>query len=110
MLFDIVQSPTWGTVALGLLSLIFLANTLGVIDQRTAVRELAATGLPERFALLAVCGGRLFQLVAVPALFFTVARPFAAVGLAGFLVPATLTAHAFWKAPPEKKDMQLAGF
>jgi len=105
-----VHSLSWGWVGLGLLSLIFIANALGTIDPRTAVRELAATGVPARLAGLAVLGGRLFQFVAVPGLFFTITRPFAALGLAAFLIPATLTAHAFWKSPSEKRDMQLAGF
>lgn len=105
-----MHSLSWGTVGLVLLSLIFIANALAAIDQRTAVRELAATGVPERLAQTAVLGGRAFQLVAVPALFFTSTRPIAAVGLAAFLIPATLTAHAFWSSPAEKRDMQLAGF
>jgi putative oxidoreductase len=105
-----MHSLSWGTVGLGLLSLIFTANALAVIDQRAAVRELAATGLPERLAHLAVLGGRAFQLVAIPLLFFTSTRPFAALGLAAFLIPATLTAHAFWSSPAEKRETQLAGF
>ena len=105
-----MHSLSWGLAGLGLLSLIFIANALAVIDQRTAVRELAATGVPNRLAHLAVLGGRAFQLAAVPALLFTATRPFAALGLAAFLIPATLTAHAFWSSSPEKRDMQLAGF
>ena len=99
-----------GWAGLGLLSLVFIANAVGLIDQRTAVRELAATGVPERFARVAVRGGQLLQCAAVPALFFAPTRPYAALALAAFLIPATLTAHAFWKAPEEKRDMQLANF
>jgi putative oxidoreductase len=99
-----------GWIALALLSLVFVANALAVIDQRTAVRELAATGVAEPVARAAVIGGRAFQLLAVPALFFTLTRPYAALGLILFLIPATVTAHAFWKAAPDRRDMQLAGF
>jgi putative oxidoreductase len=93
-----------------MLSLIFIANAVALIDQHTAVRELAATGVPEPLARAAILGGRVFQFIAVPGLFFATTRPLAALGLAAFLIPATLTAHAFWKAPPDKRDMQLAGF
>ncbi len=98
-----------GGAGLALLSLIFIANAIAMIDQGTAVRELAATGVAERFAHIAVGGGRVFQFVAVTGLFTTTTRPYAAIALALFLIPATLTAHAFWKAPPERRDMQLAG-
>jgi putative oxidoreductase len=99
-----------GWLGLGLLSLIFLANALGVIAPETAVRELAATGVSERIARAAVLAGRVFQIIASPALFVASARPFAAIGLGLFLVPATLAAHAFWRASPATRDMQLAGF
>ena len=102
-----------GWLGLALLSLIFLANAFGWIDQAQAVRELAASGLP-RWLLpspeLAVGGGRLLQLVAAPALLFPAARPFAALALAGFLALATLTAHAFWRADPAERGPQLANF
>ena len=104
-----------GWIGLALLSLIFLANALGVVDQSRAVHELAEAeaSLPGWLApspAVMVGLGRLLQLAAVPALFFTATRPFAALALAGFLVPATLTAHAFWRAPPAERGAQLANF
>lgn len=99
-----------GWIALALLSLIFLANALGVIDQRTAIHELAATGLPDRLARLSVLSGRVLQLVAVPLLFIEQTRTYAAIALILFLIPATLVAHSFWKAEPSRRDAQLAGF
>jgi hypothetical protein len=39
-----------GWIGLALLSLIFLANALGIIDQERAVRELANAGLPRTLA------------------------------------------------------------
>jgi uncharacterized membrane protein YphA (DoxX/SURF4 family) len=89
---------------------IFLANALGVLDQSVATRELASTGVPARVAALAIWLGRVVQLLGAPCLFFQATRPYAAVALAAFLVGATLTAHAFWKAAPDQKDRQLANF
>jgi len=95
---------------LSLLALIFLANALGVLDQSVAAKELAATGLREPTAKRMVAMGRLVQLVATPCLFFHSARLYAALGLALFLIGATLTAHAFWSASPMDRDRQLAHF
>jgi uncharacterized membrane protein YphA (DoxX/SURF4 family) len=102
-----------GGIGLWLLSLVFLANALGIVDQARAVRELGEAGLPDwlvRRAAALVGAGRLLQLAAAPALFFGATRPFAAQALAGFLVPATLTAHAFWRAAPIERSAQVANF
>jgi hypothetical protein len=60
-----------GWIGLGLLSLVFLANALGIVDQSRAVREIGEAGVPrwlvERARVL-VGAGRLLQLTAVPAL------------------------------------------
>ncbi len=106
-----LQLASW--IGLGLLSLIFLANALGIVDPARAAQELAAAGWARgmaRYAGALVWGGRLLQLVATPALFFGLTRPFAALALAGFLVPATLTAHAFWRPGPEPRGAQLVQF
>jgi len=95
---------------LGLLALIFITNAIGVLDQRVAVRELEATGVPGQTARVMVMGGRCLQLVATPCLFFTVTRPWAAIALAMFLVGATLAAHAFWKTPAAERGGALAQF
>jgi uncharacterized membrane protein YphA (DoxX/SURF4 family) len=104
-----------GWLGLGLLSLIFLANAFGIVDPARAVHELAEAEatLPGWLApspAVMVALGRVLQLAAVPALFFTATRPFAALALAGFLVPATLTAHAFWRAGPGERGAQLVNF
>jgi uncharacterized membrane protein YphA (DoxX/SURF4 family) len=107
----LVAAAPW--TGLSLLALIFMANALGVLDQSVAVRELAGAGVPGAAARVMARLGRLVQLVATPCLFFAAARPYAAVVLAGFLVVATLTAHAFWKTPrdiPGERDRQLANF
>lgn len=95
---------------LGLMTLIFLANALGVLDQSVAERELAATRLPPAMVKGAVAGGRLLQLVAAPCLLHSFTRPVAAMALTGFLMGATLTAHAFWRAAAADRDRQLANF
>ena len=83
-----------------------------MVDQARAERELAAA-VPSALAgdAGALVGlGRVFQLAAVPALFFPGTRPFAALGLVGFLAFATLTAHAFWRAEPAERGAQIANF
>lgn len=92
------------------ISRIFFASALAVIDRATAARELTAAGVAERLAKAAARDGRIFQLIAVPAVFVSLARPYPALGLAAFLIPATLTAHSFCKSASERRDMQLAGF
>ncbi len=99
-----------GWVGLALLSLIFLANALGVVTQAEAVRDLVSSGLSESTARRAVLAGRFFQLAAAPALFFAPLRPFAALGLGAFLLAATLSGHAFWKKPREQREAALIGF
>jgi uncharacterized membrane protein YphA (DoxX/SURF4 family) len=102
-----------GWIGLGLLSLVFLANALGVVEQDRAQRELAAAGLPGWLAAspsVMVGMGRLLQGIAAPALFIPLLRPFAAILLAAFLVLATLTAHAFWRAAADERSLQLANF
>lgn len=102
-----------GWIGLLLLSLIFLANAFGIVDQTRAVHELATAGLPSGLARRAgtlVGVGRLLQLAAVPALFFSETRLLAALALSGFLALATLAAHPFWRATPAERGPQLANF
>ena len=95
-------------LGLCLLAMIFLANALGVLDQSVAVRELVHAGSTPAAARMMVAGGRILQLLATPCLFIDAARPIAALALAAFLIAATLTAHAFWKADSASRDRQLA--
>lgn len=99
-----------GWIGLALIALVFLANALGVVDPSGAVRDLVGAGFDERGARRAVAGGRVFQLVAAAALFVPRLRPFAAGGLAVFLIAATLTGHAFWRKPPAERDGAVIGF
>ncbi len=103
-----VRAAPWA--GLSLMALIFLANAIGVLDQSIAVRELVATGLPAKPARVMVAAGRILQLLATPCLFIVHTRPYAAILLALFMIGATLTAHAFWRAAPADRDRQLANF
>jgi len=100
-------APWVGVVLLGL---IFLANALGVLDQSVAVSEVVGAGLSKASAERMVAAGRMLQLTATPCLFINSVRPYAAVLLALFLIGATTTAHAFWRAPPHEQDRQRANF
>jgi putative oxidoreductase len=86
------------TLARLLVAVIFLLNGFGVIDQSVPLKELATTGVPVDLASLMVMGGRGLEIVAGLALVFGMYTQFAALALFAFLIPATLTAHAFWKA------------
>lgn len=108
LLHTFAAAAPW--LGLSLLAAIFLANALGVVDQSVAVHELAATGVPNHAARWMVGAGRLAQLCAVPCLFFPSTRLFAAGVLIVFLIGATIAAHAFWKAPADARDRQLANF
>ncbi|HLP85001.1 MAG TPA: hypothetical protein VK157_11685 [Phycisphaerales bacterium] len=103
-------APWLGTA---LLVLIFLANAFGVLDQSVAARELTAAHVPRAKARVLVLLGRLLQAIAAPCLFIPTTRFFAAFAIAGFMIAATLTAHAFWKTPASSgasRDHQLAQF
>src|ERR1043165_1790207 len=88
-------SPWAGLVVL---SPILLDNAFGMLDQSVAARELVASGAPPALAGGMIWFGRVLQLVATPCLFFRTTRPYAGLALAIFLIGATMTAHAFWKA------------
>jgi putative oxidoreductase len=81
-----------------LVAVVFLLNGFGVIDQGVPLRELAATGVPVEIASVMVMCGRGLQIIAGLALVFGAYTQFASLALFAFLIPATLTAHAFWKA------------
>ncbi len=89
---------TASTLARLLVAVIFLLNGFGVIDQSVPLKELAATGVPVEIASLMVMAGRGLQIVAGLALVFGAYAQFASLALFAFLIPATFTAHAFWKA------------
>ena len=92
------------------LALIFLFNALGIVDQTRPAHELAAHGAPAALVPTLVMAGRALQLVAGIALVIGWHERIAALLLALFLIPATLTAHAFWASPGPEFQGQLVNF
>ena len=121
------------------LALIFLFNAFGVVDQTRPANELTAHGAPAALVPTLMLGGRALQLVFVSsherepgALIGQFARQdesesarqlvagialvvgwherVAALLLAGFLIPATLTAHDFWAYHGPEMQGQLVNF
>src|SRR6266436_7914992 len=92
------------------LALIFLFNALGIVDQTRPAHELAAHGAPAALVPTLIMAGRALQLVAGIALVIGWHERIAALLLALFLIPATLTAHDFWASPGPELQGQLANF
>src|SRR5438876_581732 len=92
------------------LALIFLFNALGVVDQTRPANELAAHGAPAALVPTLIAGGRALQLVAGIALVIGWHERVAALALALFLIPETLTAHDFWAYHGAELQGQLVNF
>jgi putative oxidoreductase len=92
------------------LAIIFLLNGLGVVDQSRAAQELAAYGTPVALVPLLIIAGRVLQMAAGIALVVGWHERVAALCLAVFLVPATLTAHDFWAYRGAEQQGQLVNF
>jgi len=85
-------------IARVMISMVFLLNALGVIDQTEAARELAARGAPSNLVPFLMLAGRSVELIGGLALAFGIFQRMAALALIAFLVAATLVGHAFWLA------------
>src|ERR1043166_243271 len=85
-------------IARVMISMVFLLNALGVIDQTEAARELAARGAPSHLVPFLMLVGRSVELIGGLALAFGIFPRVAALALIAFLVAATLVGHAFWLA------------
>ena len=85
-------------IARVMISMVFLLNALGVIDQTEAARELAARGAPANLVPFLMLVGRSVELIGGLALAFGIFQRVAAVALIAFLVAATFVGHAFWLA------------
>jgi len=81
-----------------MISMVFLLNALGVIDQTEAARELAARGAPSNLVPFLMLAGRSVELIGGLALAFGIFQRVAAIALIAFLVAATFVGHAFWLA------------
>lgn len=80
------------------LSIIFLVNGFGVIDQKIPVKELIEHGAPAAIAPLIVMCGRVLEIIAGFGLALGIFPQWSALALVAFLVPATLISHSFWLA------------
>jgi putative oxidoreductase len=85
-------------IARVMISMVFLLNALGVIDQAEAARELAARGAPSNLVPFLMLVGRSVELIGGLALAFGIFQRVAAVALIVFLVAATFVGHPFWLA------------
>ena len=83
-------------VARILVSIVFLLNAVGVIDQSIPAKEMGEHGVPEALVPLLMFLGRSVELVAGLALALGVLPRLAALALLAFLIPATLVSHSFW--------------
>jgi putative oxidoreductase len=92
------------------LALIFLLNAVGVVDQTRPASELLAHGAPAALVPSMIIAGRALQLVAGIALVVGWHERLAALFLALFLIPATLTAHDFWAYHGPELQGQLVNF
>jgi len=85
-------------IARVMISMVFLLNALGVIDQTEAARELAARGAPSNLVPFLMLVGRSVELIGGLALAFGIFQRVAAIALIAFLIAATFVGHAFWLA------------
>lgn len=78
------------------LSIIFLVNGFGVIDQSMAAKEMIEHGAPAAIVPFAMMIGRTLEIIGGLGLGLGVFPQWSALVLVVFLVPATLVAHSFW--------------
>jgi putative oxidoreductase len=81
-----------------LVAMMFLLNGLNIIGQTLAEHEMAAHGAPPSLIPTIIIAARALELVAGTGLILGVYPRVSALALLLFLIPATLMAHAFWKA------------
>jgi putative oxidoreductase len=79
------------------MAIVFLLNGLGIIDQAGAAKELLEHGAPAGLVPFLMLGARTIEIVAGFSLALGIYPRLAAVAIMAFLLPATLTAHAFWQ-------------
>ena len=85
-------------VARVLLSVVFVLNGLGIIDQTVPLKELMEHGVPVSVAHLLMMAARVLEFAAGLALALGVMPRLASLALLAFLVPATFVSHSFWQA------------
>jgi putative oxidoreductase len=85
-------------VARILISIVFVLNAFGIIDQAIPAREMVEHGAPVTLVPWLMFAGRALELIAGVSLSLGVYPRFAALALLGFLIPATFVSHSFWLA------------
>jgi putative oxidoreductase len=79
------------------MAVVFLLNGLGIINQAVAAKELIEHGTPASVVPFLMLIARTIEIVAGFSLVLGIYPRLAAVAMSAFLLPATLTAHAFWQ-------------
>jgi putative oxidoreductase len=79
-----------------LISVVFILNALGIIDQSIPAHEMVERGAPPSIVPAMMFAGRAVELLAGLGLIWGVFPRLAALALFAFLVPATLISHSFW--------------
>jgi putative oxidoreductase len=93
------QISTGGIViARVLMSIVFVLNGLGIIDQTIPAKELMERGAPANLVPFIMMSGRVVELAAGVALALGIVPRLSAFALLAFLVPATFVSHSFWLA------------
>ncbi|MDR3724894.1 MAG: DoxX family protein [Terracidiphilus sp.] len=80
-----------------LVSVVFLLNGFGIIDQSIPAHELVERGAPVALVPPIMLAGRVLEIVSGFALALGVFPQLAALALLGFLIPATFVSHSFWE-------------
>jgi uncharacterized membrane protein YphA (DoxX/SURF4 family) len=81
-----------------LISMVFVLNAIGVIDQSIPANEMVERGVPGDLVPWLMLAGRALELAAGISLSLGVYPRLAALALLAFLVPATFVSHSFWMA------------
>jgi putative oxidoreductase len=79
-----------------LMSVVFILNALGIIDQSIPAREMVERGAPPNLVPAMMLAARAVELLGGLALIWGVFPRLAALALFAFLVPATFVSHSFW--------------
>jgi len=81
-----------------LMSMVFLLNGFGIINQAIPAKEMIERGVPPAIVPMAMLAARLLEVVAGFGLAIGIFPRWCALALFAFLVPATFVSHSFWLA------------
>src|SRR4051794_5654149 len=81
-----------------LMTIVFVLNATGVIDQTIPAKEMIEQGIPPQLVPVLMFAGRTVELMAGIALSFGIYPRVAALALLAFLLPATFVSHSFWQS------------